>query len=354
MLAQAKFKKFYQINLIRLMLLNQLVQKVTRKQLVLEMIKRLLIMTVFICFMIVSECCHAEAVVGINNVQREANSIKVNENIKEIAHLSTIGFVNAVAWSPNGECLAALSEYGTRITVWDSKTWKKISEFSRYGGGYMDNSFGFVSNNVVVTSVPKGRLMEDVDNELYDYYNLMLWDINTGKLIRYLPKDPDFMPNLRYSQLMEVFTVGNKLNIIAGIKSRDPDSVSVLNAKTGEVVFTRAIPLGNGKCGEESGWLKPRNIKTVAFSKDEKYLLVGTGALKTNKGNKLVAGEGRVYFIESKSGKILKSFCVYKSSYDTYLFGLSKGDYLRVINMNDVRHVEYSPDRACIVTSGYA
>jgi len=44
------------------------------------------------------------------------------QRVHEIAQLSTKAFINAVAWSPNGKYLAALSYYGTTITVWDTQT----------------------------------------------------------------------------------------------------------------------------------------------------------------------------------------------------------------------------------------
>ena len=352
MLVKAYFKIHCVLSLVRVKMLNQQSQKVRRKQLVKKVIKKLSLMTVCICFIDVSDNCQAEPFADGKKVIRDINGIKGIEKLREIAHLSTNGFVNAVAWSPDENYLAALSNYGTRVTVWATNNWKKISEFNHYGGLYIDNSFGFVSDSVVVTSVPKGRQMVDINNELYDYYNLMLWDIHTGKLIRFLPKDPDYKPYLKNSQLMDVFTVGNKLTLIAGIKSRYPDSVSVLNAQTGEVVFTRAIPMGCGESGWGGDWLRLRNIKSVAFSKDEKYLLVGTGELKINNSKKLIVSEGQVYIVETKSGNILKSLCVYRSEYDKYLCDLSRDDYIRLLNSNEVRHVVYSPDCDWIATAG--
>ena len=81
---------------------------------------------------------------------------KPAKRVDEIAQLSTKAFINAVAWSPNGKYLAALSYYGTTISVWDTQTWEKVNEFTRNGGFYCDSSFGFLTNNSVVTTAPLG------------------------------------------------------------------------------------------------------------------------------------------------------------------------------------------------------
>jgi WD40 repeat protein len=259
-----------------------------------------------------------------------------------------------VAWSPNGKYLAALSYFGTTITVWDTQTWGKVNEFTRNGGFYCDSSFGFLTNNSVVTTAPLGPSPDPKYDVLAKFFNVEEWDIHTGKLLRCLPEEPIHNPDTRYSPRMDTFTVSSNHDLIAGVETGIySNTVSVLNIITGKQLFSRVIPIEWGVDLSESKSLKSEGIHTLAFSKDGKRLAVGTGARQVTRQNKTLAGGGHVYILNSRTGKILKSFWAYRWKPDNYRDQPDADGFIpwRPQDIYKVRRIIFSPDGRWVVTA---
>ncbi len=279
---------------------------------------------------------------------------KSAQRVHEIAQLSTKAFINAVAWSPNGKYLAALSYYGTTITVWDTQTWEKVNEFTRNGGFYCDSSFGFLTNNSVVTSAPLGPSPDPKYIELARFFNVEEWDIHTGKFLRCLPEEPIHNPDARYSPRMDVFSVSSNHSLIAGVETGIySNTVSVLDAKSGRQLFSRIIPIEWGVDLSKSKSLKSEGIHTLAFSTDGNRLAVGTGSRQVTRQNKTLAGGGHVYILDSRTGKIVKSFWAYHWKPDNYRDQPDADGFIpgRPKDIYKVRRIIFSPDGQWIVTA---
>ncbi len=311
-------------------------------------------LTFFLCVMAFAASIFVSPVV---NAQDQVPG-RVPENsakgVHEIAQLSTKAFINAVAWSPNGKYLAALSYYGTTITVWDTQTWEKVNEFTRNGGFYCDSSFGFLTNDLVVTSASLGPSPDPKYDELARFFNVEEWDIHTGTLRRCLPEEPIHNPDSRYSPRMDIFSVSSNHGLIAGVETGIySNTVSVLDAKSGRQLFSRVIPIEWGVDLSESKSLKSEGIHTLAFSTDGKRLAVGTGSEQGTKQNKTLAGGGHVYILDSRTGHILKSFWAYRWKPDNYRDQPDAVGYIpwRPQDIYKVRRIIFSPDGRWVVTA---
>src|SRR5437868_126445 len=66
--------------------------------------------------------------------------------LKVVHRLFLNDYLQAIAWSADGAKLAALSKFGSLITIWDTQTWKKLREISQYGGTYAGDSLAWTSD----------------------------------------------------------------------------------------------------------------------------------------------------------------------------------------------------------------
>lgn len=216
----------------------------------------------------------------------------------EIKHFKVADFINAVAWSPDGNLLAALSGAGRFITIWDAKTGKVVKSWERYGGAYSGNSFGFSSNTTVLTSTPNGKSPDPRYAELTPEFALMEWDIRTGKVLRYLP-DRMKNPEADKVKVTSTFTVSADQSSVAGISG---NKVVVFSTESGQLRFP---PVGIYTPWEVQD--HEELLTSIAFSPDGKELAIGTG-IRTNYPE---TGGGKVYFYEAQTGKQLRSIFIY-------------------------------------------
>jgi WD40 repeat protein len=308
---------------------------------------------IIFCSLVVSLSLFTFSLGCNQNKKRGSIAVQQNEKIREIARLSTQKSIDAVEWSPNGKYLAALSNYGSIITIWDTQTWKIVNEFKLYGKCHFSLYLGFLTNNTVITAAPIGQYPDQKYDDLSKYFNLVEWDIYTGKLLRYLPNEPVHRSSSVHKVAMEKFTISNDHSLIAGIES-DPNSiVSVVDAKTGRRIFSRVIPIDWGVDLSESQSLKTERIIKVAFSSDGKHLAVGTGSGQITNNNKTIAAGGRVYILNSLNGKILKSFWAYRWEPDNYLDRPDSNGQITGRNKDiyEVSDIIFSPDGRWIVTA---
>lgn len=313
-----------------------------------------LYLTVVLCAMVFSASIFVSPLVNARYKVPGSVAEKPAKRVHEIAQLSTKAFINAVAWSPNGKYLAALSYYGTIITVWDTQTWEKVNEFTRNGGFYCDSSFEFLTNDSVITTAPLGPSPDPKYDVLARFFNVEEWNIHTGKLLRCLPEEPIHNPDTRYSPRMDIFSISSNHGLIAGVETGIySNTVSVLDAKSGRQLFSRVIPIEWGVDLSESQSLKSEGIHTLAFSKDGKRLVVGTGSEQGTKQNKTLAGGGHVYILDSRTGNILKSFWAYRWKPDNYRDQPDAHGFIpwRPQDIYKVRRIIFSPDGLWIVTA---
>ena len=86
------------------------------------------------------------------------------------------GAVVALAWSPDGERLAAASAYGGRLTVWD-RSGRKVVQIIRYGGGpTLGGSITFLQGSSKLVFPPAGDARSDAA--------VTVWDVASGKVLR--------------------------------------------------------------------------------------------------------------------------------------------------------------------------
>lgn len=91
--------------------------------------------------------------------------------------------ITSVAWSPDGRRLAASSDWGSQITVFDTTTWKEVS---RFGGRSFQTtrSLVFISDREIVT--PPN------DNDPPGTVVLAVYDSESGHLLRQMPRPHGF------------------------------------------------------------------------------------------------------------------------------------------------------------------
>jgi WD40 repeat protein len=92
--------------------------------------------------------------------------------------LPTPGAAVAVTWASDGSALAAASDYGGTITVWDSSG-RQISQIKRIGGGpALGGSIAFINGSSQLAFVPPQDSNDDA--------SICIWDVATGKIVKTL------------------------------------------------------------------------------------------------------------------------------------------------------------------------
>lgn len=105
---------------------------------------------------------------------------------EETKRLRVDDYINAVAWNADGSRLAALSNFGGTVTLWDSHSWAVVNMFHRYGGAYSANSLAFLPDGTLLTAAPIG-VSPDPNYETLAIFALIQWNAETGQAVRYIP-----------------------------------------------------------------------------------------------------------------------------------------------------------------------
>jgi WD40 repeat protein len=276
-----------------------------------------------------------------------------NGDIQEIAHLSSTKGIEGLAWSPDGKYLAAISFWGSTLTIWETNTWTKIREFvRREGGAIVDEGFWFSSNETVLTSTMLRSSFDPNYKDMSMSFNVMEWDIRTGKYVRCLPATPIQLATPRDRSRMERLTVSSDQRLAAGVYGELAHTLSVLDIATGKMVFAHPIPIDWGIDLSESINSKTELIWAVSFSADGRLLAVGTSSEQNTKKHKTLAAGGRVYIIDSMTGKTLNSFWAYRWKPDHELDSPDEDGFIkyRPKDIYQVRTIALSPDGQWVVT----
>jgi WD40 repeat protein len=260
----------------------------------------------------------------VDNASSQTNHIP-----QEIGRLRAPAYINGLAWNFDGSRLAALSNYGTQVTVWQSQPWKKISEFRNPGASYMQNSFAFLADGSVLTT-PKLVFGKE------HLCSLVQWNPDTGQRVREIPDVcyPDRTDDV--GGITDTYTVSKDGSLIAGIGGKV--GVMIFDSQSGRFIKALAIP---------STPLSPDTATSLAFSPDNRTLAIGTG-------------HGYVHFYDLRTSALTRSFQAYESSYYINSLAFNRdGQYLatgkykgvNVLNPNGLGVTIWRTDDASLVVS---
>jgi WD40 repeat protein len=104
-----------------------------------------------------------------------AQSGGISLSVHKEFDLATPGAAVAVAWSIDGSRLAAASNYGSDMTVWDGSG-RLINKFKLGGGPTVGGSLEFIGGSSQLLFPPPGHPGDDS--------SLEVWDVATGRIIR--------------------------------------------------------------------------------------------------------------------------------------------------------------------------
>ncbi|MGA3281395.1 MAG: hypothetical protein ABSD50_10480 [Smithella sp.] len=241
------------------------------------------------------------------------SKLQDKNSMQEIKRLHVKGFINAIAWNKDGSRLAALSLYGSTITVWETKNWGIINEFRRAGGSYSNNSFAFLPDGSLITAAPLGDYRKDPDSvnlpspfnkyETLEIFSLIQWNPETGVPVRYIP-DLGFPPKDVSLKVTNTFALSRDGSLIAAIHA---DDVLLYETSHSSLVRKFLIPrISTAKFIWSKYHRKPLpfpssfadSSHSLAFSPDGKELAIGTLF-------------GMVYFFSIKDGTLRSSLEAY-------------------------------------------
>jgi WD40 repeat protein len=290
--------------------------------------------TAILAIVLVSVSCLAGSQVPLPPPSNSGD-VAGSQHLQVVKRLQTKGFINAVAWNADGTRLAALSLYGSTITIWETKNWTVVKEFERCSGPYSNNSLAFLPDGSLVTSAPVGtdcskdpRSAEtDRKYGVLSMFSVIQWNPDTGKPVRYYPEMP-YPPPDRTVRAANTFAASKDGAFIGAISGRDVLLYETHGATLVRTLKTPSLP-AHPELWTESYRKQvaahpptsfPDYAKSLAFSPDGKELAVGTLS-------------GMVNFFTLKDGALRYSFAAYPFTSSLC-----------------VRAIAYSPDGQSIAT----
>jgi len=217
----------------------------------------------------------------------------------EIQRLHVKGYINAVAWNTDGSRLAALSNFGGTITLWETKNWAVLKEFDRYGGGYSFNSLAFLPDGSLLTAAPIGDYSKDpryantpLTDPKYDtlqMFSLIQWNPEAGKPVRYIP-DLGYPPKDLSTKVTDTFAASGDGALIATVWADDVKLYETRNASVSQALSVPPAPTHSDYA------------MSVAFSPNGKELAVGTGF-------------GKVHLFNPLDGSLIHSITAYPTEW---------------------------------------
>jgi WD40 repeat protein len=213
-----------------------------------------------------------------------ANETRISSlNIREEFQLATPGAAVAVIWSADGSALAAASNYGQVLTVWD-RAGHLINQIKRIGGGpTLGGSIAFAHGSSQLVFPPPATASKSTA--------FAVWDVSTGHIIRTVDGP---QPGDDYS-----FNVADHF-------MTTPDQTMLATATlkgASSPHFQKNVSIY-----ETGSW---RVLHTAALSQGASSLCVFADGQLIGAGS--VAG-GRVSIIDAKTGVIVEDFQAYKES----------------------------------------
>ena len=292
---------------------------------------------------------------------------------REIRRLPVKGYVNAVAWNAEGSRLAALSNFGGTVTIWDTKTWAVFKEFHRYGGAYSFNSLAFLPDGTLLTATPIGDYSQDpryANTPLTDpryntlqIFSLIQWNPETAKPVRYIP-DLGYPPKDLSVKVTDTFAVSANGSLIAGIGGGF-STVLLYDARRGVLLHKITLPSFVVRWHRpriRPKWMSPQQYwsfpdgriqqlkdvpRSLAFSPNGRELAVGTAS-------------GKVEFFNVHSGALTHSITAYTQSYSCSalayspngkLIAVGKAKDINVSDPNDISTTVWRVRSGTLVTA---
>jgi len=248
-------------------------------------------------------CCPNKSITKIHEMTYQ---------IIRVRDLSTKGAGVAIAWSPDGQILAAASDFGSKVTEWN-RDGELVGQFDRIGGGpALGGSIAFLSGSSELAFLPP----DGADNNAA----LSIWDSRTGRILRTIqgPEPSGDYPVNR----MHHFAVSDDQSFLVGATSGSGSTpgvtanIGILDTKSGTIKSKVLVPSGvssislfnrgrfiaagtlaHGKAmifDSESAGLYQEirafddvkygvfSIGAIAGSPDGRYVFVGVGSLLLN------------------------------------------------------------------------
>lgn len=133
------------------------------------------------------------------------------------------GAVQSIAWSPDARHLAVAFDWGARVAVFDSGSWREICQFSR-AGLLRPSTLAFLSDSELVTF--------PTDMSSRSPSILTVYDSQNGQAIRHIGRAPSSIPEAAAS-----LTVPWSRKFVAVLTSSTKPEVQVYEASTGKFLY---------------------------------------------------------------------------------------------------------------------
>ena len=240
----------------------------------------------------------------------------------------------AVAWSPDGKTIAAITNYGNRIEVWSKNGGKpRVIEVST---GNLQNTFEFLDNDNILA--PANAPMTPSD----PLWGLSIWNAKDGSFVKGIPSqypEKDFRYNF-YTlspdrSLAVALAIGG-----SGSGGLGPSGFAKLG--TTQEFAGNPVPVYSTKTWEIIQRLPIAWPSSVAFSPDGKQIAFG-------------AAEGTIVFYDTTTWQLVKTIAPFEQkqspSIDTLAYS-PDGQYLAAgaTFFNESRNVK--PVRVVRVSDG--
>lgn len=216
-------------------------------------------------------------------------------NVQKTFDLDTLGAAVAVAWSADGSSLAAASNYGGVLTVWD-RAGHVVNQIRRVGGGpTLGGSLTFAHGSSQLIFPPP----ETPNNSTA----FAIWDVSTGQIVKSVdgPQPGDDYP---YNRADHFMTTPDQTLLAAATRTGRSwksfkSNVTVYETASWQVVHTTSLLQGAPSL--------------CVFANGR---LIATGS---------VTG-GQVSIVDTKTGAIVQQFQAYEESkYGSSLLGAVAG-----------------------------
>jgi WD40 repeat protein len=190
-----------------------------------------------------------------NTYEHEVFSVKVQMQLK------LNGATTGIAWSEDGTKLAAYSNYGQHITIWDARG-NVLNTLTRQAfGPFVGSSLEFLQDSNQLLTPPASNTPQD------QQFSLSIWDIQKGTVIRNINgTEPD--KNWGYNWAGTYVISNDKQTIALTTEGPITSYISLFSSTLGQLI--RQIPVGPST-GSASD-----SVRSLGFSYDGHYLAAGT------------------------------------------------------------------------------